>query len=152
VLLFQHPNRKLKRRDLRAFWLDLTSRFAHDATCLVTTDGKLQSLNRRFRRKDAPTDVLSFPSANGAPGEIAISFDRATEQAAELGHTVDQEIRILMLHGLLHLTGMDHETDQGAMAKTEKRWRKRLSLPVALIERSARFSVPARPSGRAIKK
>jgi probable rRNA maturation factor len=136
VLLFQHPTRKLKRRDLLAFWLDLTSRFANNATCLITTDAKLRSLNRRFRRMDAPTDVLSFPSANGVPGEIAISFDRALEQAAELGHPVDQELRILMLHGLLHLTGMDHETDQGAMASAEKRWRKRLRLPVGLIERA----------------
>jgi probable rRNA maturation factor len=154
VLLFHHSDRKLKRRDLRAFWLDLMQAVTpgQTATCLITTDAELQSLNRRFRRKDAPTDVLSFPSANGTPGEIAISLDRAAEQAADLGHTVDQELRILMLHGLLHLTGMDHETDGGKMERTESRWRKRLSLPVGLIERSARFSVPARPSGRATKK
>jgi len=135
VLLFHHPNRKLKRRPLRAFWLDLTSNFV-PATCLITTDAELRSLNRRFRRKDAPTDVLSFPSANGAEGEIAISLDRAAEQAAALGHTIDQELRILMLHGLLHLTGMDHETDRGKMARAESRWRKRLNLPLGLIERN----------------
>ena len=138
MLLFHHSSRRLKRRLLRSFWLDLAGRLApgKDATCLITTDAALRSLNRRFRRKDAPTDVLSFPSSNGTPGEIAISFDRAAEQAAELGHGVDQELRILMLHGLLHLGGMDHETDRGEMARAEARWRKRLGLPAGLIERS----------------
>ena len=138
MLLFQHPNRKLKRRLLRAFWLDLTRRLTPGKapTCLITTDAELRSLNRRFRRKDAPTDVLAFPSANGAASEIAISFDRAAEQAAELGHDIDEELRILMLHGLLHLAGMDHETDQGAMAMAETKWRKLLGLPLGLIERS----------------
>ena len=107
-----------------------------DATCLITTDAALRSLNRRFRRKDTPTDVLSFASPNGAAGEIAISFDRAAEQAAELGHSVEQELRILMLHGLLHLGGMDHASDHGEMARAEARWRKRLGLPTGLIERA----------------
>jgi len=138
VLLFQHPNRKLKRRDLRAFWQELVHSVTpgKEATCLITTDAELQSLNRRFRRKDAPTDVLSFRSGDGALGEIAISFDRAAEQAAELGHPIDQEIHILMLHGLLHLAGMNHERDHGAMARAEARWRKRLALPAGLIERT----------------
>jgi probable rRNA maturation factor len=138
VLLFHHSSRRLKRRLLRSFWRDLASRLApgKDATCLITTDAALRSLNRRFRRKDAPTDVLSFAGSNGTPGEIAISFDRAAEQAAELGHSVDQELRILMLHGLLHLGGMDHENDDGEMARAETRWRKRLGLPAGLIERS----------------
>lgn len=107
------------------------------ATCLITTDAHLQALNLQFRHKNAPTDVLSFPSsANGTAGEIAISFDRAAEHAAGLGHTVDQELRILMLHGLLHLAGMDHERDSGEMARAETRWRKRLRLGPGLIERS----------------
>jgi probable rRNA maturation factor len=66
---------------------------------------------------------------------MAISFDRAAAQAAELGHSVEDELRILMLHGLLHLAGMDHATDKGAMARAEIRWRKRLRLPSGLIER-----------------
>src|SRR5262249_10966331 len=107
-------------------------------TCLVTTDAELQSLNRTFRGKDYATDVLSFPPVgpNGDLGEIAISFDRATEQAAQLGHGVEDEIRILILHGALHLIGMDHEKDSGEMRRAETRWRKRLGLPSGLIERS----------------
>ena len=162
MLLFHHPSRKVKRGPLRACWLDLAGQLAPGATCLITTDAELRSLNRRFRGKDTPTDVLSFPRpamraignraaeagykpAAGydpappgvaASGEIAISFDRAAEQAAEQGHGVDQELRILMLHGLLHLNGMDHETDQGDMARAEARWRRRLGLPIGLIERS----------------
>jgi probable rRNA maturation factor len=70
------------------------------------------------------------------PEDIAISFDRAAAQAAELGHGVQDEVRILMLHGLLHLSGMDHDTDRGAMARAEIGWRKRLGLPSGLIERA----------------
>lgn len=103
-------------------------------TCLITTDAELQRLNREFRAKDYATDVLSFPSA-AQGGEIAISWDRAQAQAAEMGHSVDDELRILMLHGALHLMGMDHETDRGQMGRAEARWRKRLGLPVGLIER-----------------
>lgn len=132
TLLFQHPTRKVRRAELRAFWETLAQAFS-PATCLITTDAELRRLNREFRKKDYATDVLSFP---GSPGEIAISFDRAAEQAAEMGHSVDAELRILMLHGLLHLSGMDHETDSGEMAKAEARWRKKFKLPVGLIERA----------------
>jgi probable rRNA maturation factor len=111
--------------------------------CLITTDAELQRLNREFRGKDAPTDVLSFPAA--APllpcssprlGDLAISLPRARAQAAQFGHAVDQEIQILLLHGVLHLLGMDHETDRGRMARAESRWRARLGLPHGLIERA----------------
>jgi probable rRNA maturation factor len=94
----------------------------------------LRRLNRTFRGKDYATDVLSFPSEDMP--ELAISFDRAAAQASELGHSVEEELRILMLHGLLHLAGMDHETDAGSMARAETRWRKRLGLPSGLIERA----------------
>jgi probable rRNA maturation factor len=106
-------------------------------TCLITDDRELRRLNRKFRGKNYATDVLSFPSLEAGAGEIAISLDRAAEQAAEHGHSLTDEIRILMLHGVLHLTGMDHETDTGEMARAEKRWRKRLGLPSGLIERGA---------------
>ena len=111
-------------------------------SCLITTDAELRELNRRFRGKDYATDVLSFPSNRQAtrspvlPDELAISFQRAAAQAAELGHGVETELRILILHGLLHLAGMDHETDKGDMARAESRWRKRLGLPAGLIERA----------------
>ncbi len=104
--------------------------------CLVVGDTELRRLNARFRGKDYPTDVLSFPSVDsGRLGDIAISAARAKAQAREFGHSTETEIRILMLHGVLHLLGLDHEAGAGAMARTEKRWRKRLGLPAGLIER-----------------
>lgn len=102
-----------------------------EVTCLIASDAELRKLNQQFRGKDYAPDVLSFP-----PEDIAISFDRAAGQAAELGHAVEDELRILILHGLLHLAGMDHDTDKGAMARAEIRWRKRLGLPSGLIERT----------------
>jgi probable rRNA maturation factor len=104
--------------------------------CLITTDAELQRLNRTFRGKDYPTDVLSFPTCDGTHlGDIAISYQRARAQARDFGHSTDLEIRVLMLHGVLHLIGMDHETDSGRMARVEKRWRLALGLPASLIER-----------------
>jgi len=105
--------------------------------CRITNDEELQSLNRQFRKKDYATDVLSFPSGEADPiGDIAISMNRARAQAKEFGHTADEELRVLLLHGLLHLLGYDHETDNGEMAKTEARWRKKLGLPQSLTERA----------------
>lgn len=115
--------------------------------CVITSDAELRRLNREFRGVDSATDVLSFPVAlpfakeprapvSGAHlGDLVISFARARSQAREYGHGIAQEIQILMLHGVLHLLGMDHETDQGKMARAEKRWRARLGLPNGLIER-----------------
>jgi probable rRNA maturation factor len=136
-LLFRHRSPGVAlgvdRRELRKFLKDLAQEIlpGQGVTCLITSDAELQKLNQKFRAKDHPTDVLSFP-----PDDIAISIDRAAAQAAELGHRVEDELRILMLHGLLHLSGMDHETDRGAMRRTEARWRKRLGLPSGLIERA----------------
>jgi|SRR5579872_6900126 len=105
--------------------------------CLITRDAELRRLNRQFLGKDYATDVLSFPAPVGSRGlgELAISLDRALQQAKAFGHPVEDEIRILMLHGVLHLLGMDHERDRGAMARAEMAWRKRLLLPAGLIER-----------------
>jgi probable rRNA maturation factor len=120
ALLFQHPSRKVRRRALRAFLGDLAGRIAggRGVTCMVGTDAELRRLNREFRGQDFATDVLSFPaaSARGTLGEIAISYDRAAAQAAERGHTEEDELRVLMLHGVLHLAGFDHETDAGPLA------------------------------------
>ena len=110
--------------------------------CLITGDAELRKLNRTYRGKDYATDVLSFPAsrppASGPRrlGDLAISLARARAQARQFGHTTDQELRVLMLHGLLHLLGMDHETDLGRMARAERRWRKHLGLPDGLIERT----------------
>jgi probable rRNA maturation factor len=108
--------------------------------CLIAGDAELRRLNCKFLGNDYPTDVLSFPGPRPlAPGpslgDIAISFARARAQARDFGHDTGQEIQILMLHGLLHLLGMDHATDSGRMARVEKRWRGRLGLPTGLIER-----------------
>jgi probable rRNA maturation factor len=108
-------------------------------TCLVTNDPELQRLNRDFRKLDYATDVLSFPSRQtlGFLGDIAISFPHARRQAAEYGHSVGQEIEILMLHGVLHLLGMDHEIDRGRMARAENKWRAAFGLPRGLIGRAS---------------
>lgn len=132
-VIFRHRSSGVDKRGLRRFLKDLAQEIlpGRDVTCLIASDAELRKLNQQFRGKDYAPDVLSFP-----PEDIAISFDRAAAQAAELGHTVEDELRILMLHGLLHLAGMDHETDKGAMKRAEARWRKRLSLPSGLIERA----------------
>jgi probable rRNA maturation factor len=107
---------------------------------LITSGAELKSLNRRFRGKDRPTDVLSFPVEAGLKkqfaGEIAISAEIAAQNAHALGHTAAQEIKILILHGLLHLRGYDHECDNGTMARREKQLRAELRLPRGLIERT----------------
>jgi probable rRNA maturation factor len=138
-ILFGRVPTGLDRRRLRSFHKVLEEKVAHASfNCLITNDRRLHELNRDFLQHDYPTDVLSFPSgsADGTLGEIAISADRARAQAAEFGHTLEQEIEILMLHGVLHLTGMDHETDRGRMARAESNWRLKLGLPNSLIERA----------------
>jgi probable rRNA maturation factor len=104
---------------------------------LITGDAELRGLNREYLGKDYATDVLSFPAEGPDPhlGDVAISLGRARAQAKQFGHAIEREVEILMLHGVLHLMGFDHETDRGGMARAEKRWRARLSLPVGLIER-----------------
>lgn len=101
---------------------------------LIADNRRLQELNRRFRRKNKPTDVLSFPRREG--GDIAISVDIALENADRYGHAATDELKILVLHGMLHLAGYDHETDHGRMAKTEAELRARLKLPGSLIDRA----------------
>jgi probable rRNA maturation factor len=131
-LLFRHSSRGLRPRELGSFLAQLAPR--GNVTCLITDDAELRRLNRRFRNKNYATDVLSFP--NGEGGELAISLDRAIAQAAEHGHSTFDELRILMLHGVLHLRGMDHQTDSGEMRRTETRLRKKYGLPIGLIERA----------------
>ena len=140
LVTFDRGTASQRRHRIEAFAQTLQHEVAGGRAfgCLLTRDGELHRLNRTFLQHDYPTDVLSFPSGSrsGFLGEIAISIDRAREQAAERGHGVGEEIKILMLHGVLHLLGMDHETDRGRMARAEARWRKLFDLPTALIERS----------------
>ncbi len=105
--------------------------------CVVTNDRTLRKLNRQFLGHDYATDVLSFPSREPASlGDLAISIQRADSQALAFGHTRLDELRVLMLHGLLHLLGFDHETDRGQMARAERKWRLHFALPSNLIARS----------------
>ena len=108
---------------------------------LLTTDRNIRRLNRQFRGKDKATDVLSFPApeavAREVAGDLAVSVPTALRQAREQGHTLAIEIKVLILHGLLHLAGFDHESDDGQMARREKLLRARLRLPQGLIERAS---------------
>lgn len=103
----------------------------------LVSDARMKALNRQFRGKDTVTDVLSFPSdARGFLGDIVIAAGVAKKQAKAAGHGLKIEIRILALHGLLHLLGFDHEADDGKMARVEARLRRKAGLPEGLIERS----------------
>lgn len=123
----------------------------------ITGNAAMRSLNARFRRKNKATDVLSFPAGqagNGghktprSAGEIAICADIAARNSMRFGHSPAQEIKVLALHGILHLAGYDHERDNGRMARKEEDLRHRLGLPTALIGRTLpddQKSAAARP-------
>lgn len=118
-------------------------RLRGQVTVLLTSDAAIKKLNRNFRGKNKATDVLSFPAdpipglkaAEQIAGDLAISVPTARRQAAQQGHALAVEIKVLILHGLLHLAGYDHETDSGQMARRERTLRARLKLPQGLIER-----------------
>ena len=115
----------------------------------VTSSREMQDLNRRYRRKNKPTDVLSFPSkAPGIAGDIAISLEIAAANAADIGHSLATEVKVLILHGLLHLAGHDHETDGGEMLARETAMRQELKLPVGLIERTHAAAAQAAEAAR----
>jgi probable rRNA maturation factor len=124
---------------------------AGEVHVLLADDATLKRLNKTFRGKNKATDVLSFPAGPstvffGEPdapefaGDLAISLETAARQAARFDHTLLDEVQILLLHGLLHLAGFDHETDSGEMAAREAELRDRLGLPSGLIARSAKPS------------
>lgn len=110
----------------------------------LVDDRVSRRLNREHRGKDMATDVLSFPVGPQAPGprpvlgDLAIATGVARRQARQHGHALNTELRILALHGLLHLLGYDHEQDDGRMAKAEARLSRRAGLPPALIARAPR--------------
>lgn len=121
-------------------------------TVALVSDAVMRRLNRRYRGIDKTTDVLSFP-AEGLPGspaggpwlgDLAIAKGVAARQARALGHSTRVEIRVLALHGLLHLLGYDHEVDAGEMARLEERLRRRAGLPSGLIARPPRRPHPSR--------
>ncbi len=110
-----------------------------DVELILTTDEEIKLLNKKHRQKNNPTDVLSFPLENftGMPlGSIVISIDTAQKGAIEYGHETKDEIKLLFIHGLLHLLGFNHETDNGEMRKKEKEIIEKFSLPKSLIVRN----------------
>jgi probable rRNA maturation factor len=111
-----------------------------EVSVLLAGDTVLRRLNRDWRGKDKATDVLSFPAptelAEISAGDLAVSLETAARQAEEHGHALRDEVRVLLLHGLLHLSGMDHEADKGEMAEREALLRKELRLKSGLIART----------------
>jgi probable rRNA maturation factor len=120
----------------------------------ILPDSRVRALNRKYRRKNRGTDVLSFPGGETGSdaifgrdtgklhptpflGDIAISRGIAQKQAKLLGHSLSTELRVLALHGLLHLLGYDHDSDNGRMARVEARLRRKARLPPGLIARSS---------------
>jgi probable rRNA maturation factor len=134
----------LGKRDLNRFLVRAKEALglAGDFSVLLTGDEQLRAMNLQFRGLDKPTDVLSFPAlpeaANcGQGGDLAISLETAALQAADHGHTLQTEVKVLILHGLLHLAGYDHEGDRGQMRRRESLLRKQFALPTGLIERTS---------------
>ena len=123
-----------------AGWLEKCApvRATGEVTVALVSDGRMRALNRAFRGKDYATDVLSFPVIDhqGLLGDVVIATGVAARQADQAGHSVATELRILALHGLLHLLGYDHDSDDGRMARVEARLRKKGGLKEGLLERS----------------
>ena len=138
------PRSAFTKRGLESFLAAAirAAKLSGSVSVLLTSDNQIRHLNREFRHKDKATDVLSFPTAQDhgrsrSAGDLAISVETAAREAALRGHSVDTELRILLLHGVLHLAGYDHETDDGKMARKEAALRKSLGLRQGLIERTA---------------
>jgi probable rRNA maturation factor len=104
-----------------------------EITIALVSDARIRALNKTFRRKDKTTDVLSFE-----PADLAIATGVARRQAREAGHSYAAELKVLSLHGLLHLLGYDHHarSDRGRMSRVERRLRKKGGLSAGLIERA----------------
>ena len=128
-IVLQNPNRypEASARRLRPWLERLVAALAPDAESLgirFAGDREVRRLNRTYRGQDKPTDVLSFPGGEGHLGDILVSVPVARRQALEAGHTVERELKVLLLHGLLHCLGYDHETDEGEMERLERRLRR----------------------------
>jgi probable rRNA maturation factor len=149
VRVSDERGRRLRAGGLAA-WLARVAPIAARGTVSVAlvSDARVRALNRTYRRMDAATDVLSFPSERirrprrrSAPrflGDIVIARGVARRQARAAGHPPATELRVLALHGLLHLLGYDHERDHGRMSRVERRLRQKGGLAGGLIERGAR--------------
>jgi probable rRNA maturation factor len=139
VIILEHEDEGIRARSLVLFASKACRAVGlrGEVNVRITSSREMRELNRRFRKKSKPTDVLSFPAdLPELAGDIAISGEIAAANATELGHSTETELKILILHGILHLAGFDHETDQGEMRARENKLRLQLKLPVGLIERS----------------
>lgn len=137
---------RLRRRELTRFLREALAAVGlrGNVSVLLTGDEQMRQLNRQYRHKDKTTDVLSFPAdpesaaMSGHAGDLVISLETARREAASRRHALEIEVRVLLLHGLLHLAGYDHESDDGAMQRRELQLRRKLGLPAGLIERTQR--------------
>jgi probable rRNA maturation factor len=139
VVILEHDEEGIRERSLTLFATKArrAMKLRGEVNIRVTSSREMRELNRRFRKKNTPTDVLSFPSSiPQLAGDIAISAEIAAANAAGLGHSTETELKVLIVHGLLHLAGYDHETDDGEMGTREAKLREALKLPVGLIERA----------------
>jgi probable rRNA maturation factor len=130
VLLNRQRQRRVQTLRLRRVLEGAAQRLgvAGEVSLVLTRDPALRALNARYRGKDAPTDVLSFPGPEREPdlGDIVVSIDSAERNARRLGRTLQKELDVLALHGFLHVLGFDHETDDGEMDRLERRLRREL--------------------------
>jgi probable rRNA maturation factor len=146
-----------RQRGIRADWAavrkfldELRSRVAkRPFTICLVSDRSIRRYNKQYRHQDQSTDVLSFPAGNGAEppgylGDILISVETARRSAARFRLALQDEVKILSLHGVLHLMGYDHETDRGRMARAERLWSDRLHLGTNLSARAATRTVRTR--------
>lgn len=127
---------KINFEKLNLIYENLTNK---DLELILTDNETIKNLNNQHRNKNTPTDVLSFPFENipHAPlGTIVISVDMALHVSKNLSHTLEDEISLLFIHGFLHVSGYDHETDNGKMRKKEEELIKKFNLPKSLIVRT----------------
>ena len=113
---------------------------AGDVELVFVSDDEMRKINREHRGINKATDVLSFPYeqvSDGLMGSVVISTDTASRVASELGHSIECEIALLFLHGVLHILGYDHEIDGGQMREKEKEVIEHFSLPDSLIIRNS---------------
>ena len=146
VVILEHQPKGVRERALALFAgkAQRAVGVCGEVCIFITSSRELRDMNRRFRKKDEATDILTFclaPNRVKSAGDLAISAEIASENAAELRHSTETELKILILHGLLHLAGYDHEIDNGEMKARETELRNQLKLPTGLIER-AQASAP----------
>jgi probable rRNA maturation factor len=130
VVLLDRQRRRVSRARIERVLRRAASalRVGGEVAVLLTGDRRIRTLNARFRHKDRPTDVLSFPGPGGGEGigDIVISVETAARNARRFGRSLAAELDVLALHGFIHLLGYDHETDDGTMDRLEARLRRRL--------------------------